>query len=241
MTRTLLSEYVAEKIKGMVISGTFISGQKIPNEMEMVELLNVSRGTIREAIKILVSQNVLEIQRGKGTFVTAMPGLNTDPFGMAFIPSDQLQVEILEIRSILEPSVGMLAASRANPKDILLLEDAAYSMQPLLDRWAATDSDDILASVADTDMRFHTTLYKCCHNALLERMLPCLNRGLLESFSDEKFRTYYKKFYKSNTHVQIYEAVKNQDTELAEELCRRHIKVPLALARGIEKDITEMC
>lgn len=67
----MLSQSIADTMLSMIsIEKRFSAGDKLPNENEVSEELNVSRTTLREAIRTLVAYNVLEIQRGKGTFVT---------------------------------------------------------------------------------------------------------------------------------------------------------------------------
>ena len=65
----LLPEQVSEQIANLITDRALHAGDKLPNEFEMAEQLGVGRGTIREAVKILVSRNVVEIKRGRGTFV----------------------------------------------------------------------------------------------------------------------------------------------------------------------------
>ena len=65
-----LSDDIADVILSMItVEKKYNPGDKLPNEMELSEQLGVSRITLREAIRILVTANVLEIKRGKGTFV----------------------------------------------------------------------------------------------------------------------------------------------------------------------------
>ena len=71
MKNKMLSQSVADNILSMItIEKRFSAGDKLPNELDLSEELNVSRTTLREAIRILVAYDILEIQRGKGTFVT---------------------------------------------------------------------------------------------------------------------------------------------------------------------------
>ncbi len=65
----ILSEKVAKDIQQMIKENGLGPGDKLPNELEMMTLINVGRSTIREAIKILVSMGMLEVRRGRGTFV----------------------------------------------------------------------------------------------------------------------------------------------------------------------------
>lgn len=77
--RKSLPEQVSEQIRQLIIDQNLKVGSKIPNEFELCQQLNVGRGTVREAIKLLVSRNVLEIQRGKGTYVADQHGIGGRP------------------------------------------------------------------------------------------------------------------------------------------------------------------
>jgi len=75
----MLSQNAAESILSMItVEKRFSTGDRLPNETELAEELNISRTTLREAVKILTAYGVLEIQRGRGTYVTRdtlpMPG-----------------------------------------------------------------------------------------------------------------------------------------------------------------------
>lgn len=83
--KQLLSEKIAENIGKSIVAGFYKIGDQMPNEMELSEELGISRATLREAIKILISQNVLEVRRGIGTFVSHTPGLSSDPLGLDYI------------------------------------------------------------------------------------------------------------------------------------------------------------
>jgi DNA-binding FadR family transcriptional regulator len=65
-------------------------------------------------VKLLVSRNVLEIRRGKGTFVTLRPGVADDPLGLAFFKDKhKLASDLIDIRLILEPQIAGFAAQNA--------------------------------------------------------------------------------------------------------------------------------
>ena len=67
----------------------------------------------------MVSRNILEIQRGKGTFVSQKPGVVDDPLGLVFFKDKQkLSLDLLEIRFMLEPKIAALAAKNATKEDI---------------------------------------------------------------------------------------------------------------------------
>ena len=126
-----LSAIVANKIENQIICGNWQVGSQIPPEQELMQTFDVSRITIREAIKTLVSRDVLEIRRGCGTFVSAVPGLSDDPLGLRFIASDDLNTYLFEARQILEPSVCRLAAQRGDAEELVLLKQLAEDIDEL--------------------------------------------------------------------------------------------------------------
>mgnify|MGYP000343859814 FL=1 len=70
----LLAEQVQEQIYHYILETPLEPGSKLPNEFELGEKFDVGRSTIREAVKLLVSQGILEVRRGSGTYV-----VNTTP------------------------------------------------------------------------------------------------------------------------------------------------------------------
>ena len=84
-TGKLLTRAVEKKIIKIIKENYMQPGDKLKNEYELAELLNVSRGTIREAIKSLISRNILEVRQGAGTFVSNKNGVPEDPLGLTFI------------------------------------------------------------------------------------------------------------------------------------------------------------
>ena len=115
----LLTDRVADEIVRTIIGQQLKAGDKLPNEFELASTLGVGRSTIREAIKTLVSRNIVEIRRGAGTFVSYRNGVSEDPLGLEFI-KDRAQVaaDLLELRFMLEPRLASLAAGNATDKEI---------------------------------------------------------------------------------------------------------------------------
>ena len=114
-----LAEQVSGQIRQLIIDRHLTGGDKLPNEFELAEQLNVGRGTVREAVKLLVARNVLEIRRGRGTFVTQQTGVIHDPLGFAYMPDQaRLSRELLDIRLNMEPWIASMAAQNATDEDI---------------------------------------------------------------------------------------------------------------------------
>lgn len=173
----ILSEKVAEDIRTMILDNDLKPGDKLPNEIKMSDIINVSRSTIREAIKILVSTNVLEVKRGRGTFVTDNPGVSKDPLGVHFMEEDNLLLHFFEMRLIIEPSVVELAVKRGNKESIQKINDAFEEVAVLL----RNGENHTLA-----DIKFHNAIAKASNNPIMERIIPIINNGIEGGYSKTK-------------------------------------------------------
>lgn len=89
---------------------------------------DVSRSTIREAMKILQAENVVEIRRGLGSFVAENTGIARDPLGLNFTGQEKLLSEMMEVRLLTEPQIAALAAERRRPEEIARMEEANGGM-----------------------------------------------------------------------------------------------------------------
>jgi DNA-binding FadR family transcriptional regulator len=166
-SKTPLSHIIARNITELVIDGRYRQGDKIPNETELSQKLNVSRSTVREAVKTLVSQNILEIRRGSGTFVCSKPGVAEDPLGFRFINDKvKLALDLLEIRLVLEPYIAEKAAERATNEEIKDIADQCDLVEELILKGGSYEEEDIL---------FHTKIAKAAKNAVVPNLIPITN------------------------------------------------------------------
>ncbi|MFR4782236.1 MAG: FadR/GntR family transcriptional regulator [Pilosibacter sp.] len=83
-TKTL-AEQVADGIMNLIQETPYKAGDKLPTEKELCERTGAGRNTVREALKILASRNVLEIRQGAGTFVSEKQGIPDDPLGFSMV------------------------------------------------------------------------------------------------------------------------------------------------------------
>lgn len=165
-----LPEQVAEQIRQLIIDQHLETGAKLPNEFELAQQLNVGRGSVREAVKLLVARNVLELQRGKGTFVAGNTGMVDDPFGFAYMEDEaRLAVELLQLRRQLEPWVAALAAQQASEEDIQALRNCQLAIEEAI----AAGEDDRPA-----DQNFHICIANCTGNRVLPMLLPVITYSM---------------------------------------------------------------
>lgn len=175
-----LAEQVADQINQVIIDQNINAGEKLPNEFELAARLNVGRGTIREAVKLLVARNCLEIRRGKGTFVVEKPGQIEDPLGFAYVKDKiTLAIDLMELRLRLEPWVAQLAAQRIEEteKDTLrqLCEQVEHKIRSGEDHGPA-------------DKEFHAYVARCTHNSVITEIMPVITYSIdmFTKFKDPK-------------------------------------------------------
>jgi DNA-binding FadR family transcriptional regulator len=165
-----LCQTAAQSIIDLIITGQYRQGDKIPNEMELSQNLEVSRTTIREAIKTLVSQNILEIRRGEGTFVCDKLGITEDPLGFRFIGDKvHLALDLLEIRMLLEPHIARKAAEKATDEEITDIIAQCGRVETLVLQGASYDEEDVL---------FHTKIARAAKNVVIPNLIPVINQTI---------------------------------------------------------------
>ena len=114
-----LPQKISEDIIALILEENLQPGDKLPNETILSERLNAGRSSVREAMKLLASRNIVTIRQGSGTYIASSPGMVDDPLGFTFIGNKQKLInDLLEVRFLLEPPIAAMAATRADKKDI---------------------------------------------------------------------------------------------------------------------------
>lgn len=170
MKKKSLSQQTAERLYTMIVVERQIApGEKLPNEVALSQSLGVSRTTLREALHALTSQQVLEVRRGRGTFVSPQVEHIND-FGFSNLDQVRGQLrDLFELRKIFEPSAARLACQRASEEE----------MTEILDRGEAVDH--CIRSGQDrtaADREFHAAIVRATHNEFMMRLLPMINQAV---------------------------------------------------------------
>lgn len=210
---TSLPERVADQISQLIIEQHLTCDDKLPNEFELATQLHVGRGTIREAVKLLVARNVLVIRRGKGTYIARHPGQVEDPLGFTYYPNQmQLAFDLMEIRIQLEPWVASVAAQRASEENKRVLREKCLLAE-----------QDILAGVDHLahDMEFHVSIAQCTQNVVVPKLVPII------TYSVGLFGSLNGNILLSETvidHRAVTDAICRGDAKAAEAAMRRHLE-----------------
>nr|BFD85614.1 FadR/GntR family transcriptional regulator [Streptomyces sp. Xyl84] len=158
--RSALSEQVIAALRSQISSGEWPVGSRIPTEPELVEQLGVARNTVREAVRALAHNGLLDIRQGSGTYVVATSEL-AGVMQRRFADADPRHVA--ELRSTLESAAAKLAATRRGEKDLKQLDAL------LVRREEAWESGDAEAFVT-ADATFHLAVVAASHNDVMTAM-----------------------------------------------------------------------
>lgn len=167
----MLSQSIADTLLSMItIEKRFTAGDKLPNENELAAELNVSRTTIREAIKILSACEIVEIQRGRGTFVT-QKALSQNQ-GLKQLADIKVNAkDLYEMRLIFEPEAAYLAAERGTEAEIKRILEYGQKVE-----------NQIHAKQDRTEMEqaFHKSIAQATHNEFMNQLMPILYQAISE-------------------------------------------------------------
>lgn len=211
---------VVDQIQDAILSGQIAPGEKLPPERELKETFSVSRGTLREALRVLEQKGLIVIQLGAGggaivREITA--GLVTDSLSLLLrnqhVPIDQLQ----EFRKDIECNIARLAAERSTDADVRDLQAILTKAQTSLEErhgWEA---------YVDADAKLHLTLARISGNTVY----ACIQRAIHENIN-----LYYAEYLEHEevelrNHLKdlkgVVEAVGNHDGDAAEAIMTTHL------------------
>lgn len=203
------------KLENFLTVNNFQVGDKLPAERALAEEFQVSRSSIRKALKKLVEKGVLESRQGDGNYLkTSHIEAIASEIIDAVKREGSLFEQVTEYRYYVEPIIGHLAALKRTEKQLNQLKLIVFEQQRRKSLGLPLDGK--------LDANFHLHLAKCTGNFLFVETIKRLNRIYSEGRSDEVRDDDWKEF-SIKTHLQIIDAIEAQDAELCEKLLREHI------------------
>ncbi|MDR6424569.1 DNA-binding FadR family transcriptional regulator [Variovorax paradoxus] len=205
--RTSLADSAANSIRAEIAAGRWTVGSRIPIEPQLAQLLGVSRGTVREAVKTLVSRGLLEVRQGSGTYVRS-----------GFDPSASLQKmrraslrDQFEVRRALEVEAARLAAARHTAKDL-------RNLKTLLEKRGVPDPGDGGASFIERDLAFHLAIVDISGNLALAETCRFIAGYIKETIASTMGTSLPEP--DTAAHTAIVEAIASRDPDRAAEAVR---------------------
>lgn len=170
MEKRNLSQQTAQRLYNMIVVEKQLSaGEKLPNELDLSQQLSVSRATLREAIHALTTQGVLEVHRGRGTFVSQQVE-QVEDFGFSSLEQVKGQLrDLFELRFIFEPQAARLACRRGSPEELADILAKGAEVEACIRK----GQDRTKA-----DREFHAAIVRATHNEFMMRLLPMINQAV---------------------------------------------------------------
>lgn len=209
--RLTLVEQIALQMESLIESGKWTVGMRIPAEPELMAELNVSRNTLREAIRALIHAGLLKTKQGDGTYVCSSSALGV-VLQKRILRSDTLQT--LEVRHALEREAAHLAAHRRTSEE-------AQELLLQLERCEAAAANGDIDRFVTEDIRLHQSIVTASHNEVLIELYDHIAEASQDSFTSMTRYEVDTEFIE--IHRQLVEAIVEQDAARAAAAVHRYI------------------
>ncbi len=225
-------ETLAAELREQLLSGQIGAGETLPNERDLVERSGLSRGSVREALRVLETQGLVSTRVGRnGGRIAVQSSTDTVKTSLDhFIRGQQVPFAVLmETVEALEPSLARLAALHRNDEDIAALQLASKKLQ------ATTSASRFLAANAT----WHTAMAEASHNPILTAIYHTLGAGLLDphvaGFASADIREAVMQAV-----AKVQAAIVSGDGEAARRRMERHVMAYRALAERVAPKVVTL-
>jgi GntR family transcriptional regulator, transcriptional repressor for pyruvate dehydrogenase complex len=213
--KTKVYEQVAKQIQSLIADGLLKPGDKLPPERELAETFQVSRSSLRDAIRALEMLGLVEPRQGEGTVVREISvEALVIPLASMLVHKRELVAELLDLRQMIEPPLAARAADHASPQELEHMEDILRRQKEKVDRGELA---------IEEDSEFHYAIARAAKNSVLLRVLDMFMDSLRES--RERSLQVEGRLQKSFAgHRRILRAICKHDASAAEVAMRKHIE-----------------
>jgi GntR family transcriptional repressor for pyruvate dehydrogenase complex len=213
--RAGITELVVERIKELLARGELRAGSRLPPERELAEMLNISRPSLRTALKALSVMGIIRAKPGAGTYIAeSLPEVFTEPMHFMTLINNTSVEELFEARRIIEAGLAELAAERASADDIQLLNKEIGGMRETID-----DPENFLKH----DVRFHQVMAHAANNKLMSgvmdtvaQLLFHIRRQTIAHASDLEEAIEW--------HQKIVDAIRKHEPRRAKDMLSGHLR-----------------
>lgn len=178
MARDSLVAVVAQEVLERIVSGQLPPGTMLPSETVIGDQFEVSRLTVREALKQLAAINVLTAVRGKGTYVNEVSEWTSIEAVVRAAAANgrahEVSIQMLEMRRIIEVGAAELAGSRCTPEDI-------EALRRHLDRMRTSHESGDIDGFVEADLAFHDVILAASGNLLVPAVYDPVRRLLAQT------------------------------------------------------------
>ncbi|MDO4666507.1 MAG: FadR/GntR family transcriptional regulator [Streptococcus sp.] len=211
-----LGEQAANSLLEYFKENNFKTGDRIPNEYKLAEILNIGRSTLREAVKMLSSKEMVEVKQGSGTYIRTLVDPSQDPLGFSqydMSESIKLTKDLFEVRFLIEPRMASLAAKNISDDEILILKQLMVAIEEDL------KLDKELHR--ELDVQFHSAIAEASRNHAMKQLVPIVLQSI--TLYNQYFTDQESKERTIKAHREIFEAIAAHDSERAYDAMVAHM------------------
>jgi len=212
--KTRVAEEIADRIRLLILEGTFPPGEPLPGERVLADRFGVSRGSIRDAFRTLETIGLLVSRHGQGTFPQELDVERlVAPLTSVLSYRRDMRDELMDVRRMFEPAVARVAATRVSEADLAELEQVLGAQRKKLKSGQSTIAEDTA---------FHQILARATSNRIIVSIMSTLNDLLVET----RKLTLKQKGHPLKSirgHEAVVAALRRRDGEAAAKAMRTHI------------------
>jgi GntR family transcriptional repressor for pyruvate dehydrogenase complex len=219
------TEVLAAQLREKIISGSVATGDMIATERALSEQTGLSRTSVREALRILVGEGLIDIRtgRGGGSIVRRVSPEMVGRAVDAYIRVNQLDIrEVLQVRDCLDPACAELAATARDESDLESLRLLHHEMEELNLAGDVTGFHDV-------NLRWHLAVAAASHNRIIIAFLESIASSIRSAIADD-WSTRERRETTIGAHKHILDAIERQDAQEARRYMTLHVHAYVGIA-----------
>jgi GntR family transcriptional repressor for pyruvate dehydrogenase complex len=216
-------EQAVEQIRDLIASGAIVPGEKLPTEQDLGRQFNVSRSSVREALRVLEAEGLVEVKRGLGTFVCQKPAARATPNDLSHwleLRGETLE-QVLQVREAVEGLTAALAAVHASAAQLDEIRAIVMQQERMIAKISA-DGEEQAEELSRLDVAFHLAIGAASGNDIANEIIS----HIIPAFQWSNRAVLYlcKRAQKMDKeHNDVLSALEARDPAAAETAMRNHI------------------
>ncbi len=211
------SDVLANHLREQILSGTLPEGSALPVERELAVAVGLSRGVVRDALRVLEIEGLITTRPGRagGSFVRRPDATTLQRSLSALVSGSGVSYQsLLETRDALEPAAAELAALNRTDADLARLDEVFQQMQ---------DAVGDIPAFLELNVQWHMAVVAASHNEIMQVILDSLSRAILKATDISEFNTERTMADTLAAHHRILAAIRTSDAQKAATAMSKHV------------------
>ena len=212
-----VTDQVVDQIKEMIVSGQYEVGKKLPAELELCRILDVSRSSVREAFRMLQAMDYVEIKPGRGAFVKSTRPNSPEMIKAWFEENAPQLSDFMDVRVALETLALKVVVKNAKDEEI-------DDLKGIEDQFEKAIDDQDVAAMAKLDEEFHSEIVNMTHNSLMINIYQLVVKEF-SKYRNKSFAIQENSYHAIGPHRNILQAILERDEKLGIVYIEEHLRI----------------